>query len=162
MCIVLRVSLLPNPLESRPPRSACSRASLAYRSHFLEVFVHAGGEPPLASLRDAIPFAVRCRWCRRCAPQPPANRSESSGFVPRHPEGMPAISRGLSAATPPETERNGPDPDRGRSRFNQDIWRHIQFRLYRASPPIPRGTISRDDAPLDWRCNAARLPARWR
>src|SRR5205823_1803680 len=45
------------------------------------------------------------RWYRRCAPQPPANGFEASGFAEarhHHPGGMPAISRGLSAATPPE------------------------------------------------------------
>ena len=51
---------------SLPWAIACSRVSLPYRSHFQEVFVHAGGG---------------------------------------HPGGMPAVSRGLSAAISPESIR---------------------------------------------------------
>src|SRR6266487_4010483 len=84
----------------------------------------------LASLRDANGFGTLIRWYRRVAPQPPANRSEPSGFVTAypgenhlivcangHPGGMPAISRGLreARAPPPERSRNRLDLARGRS-----------------------------------------------
>jgi len=34
----------------------------------------------LASLRDAVALGMVIRWCRRFAPQPPANGWEPSGF----------------------------------------------------------------------------------
>ena len=90
----------------------------------------------LASLRDAKSNLIPVRWCRSSLAQPPANRSEPSGFVPGHPGesglsdmghpsgfgndpghpgGMPAISRGLSGATPPVPGTKARDPGRGRS-----------------------------------------------
>ena len=41
---LIRLSALPTPPESPPPRSACSPASVPYRPHLLQVLVHAGGE----------------------------------------------------------------------------------------------------------------------
>jgi len=87
----------------------------------------------LAFLRNAGWLATGIRWCRRCAPQPPANGFEPSGFGTTplrasgrtqcgagsgHPGGMPAISRGVSEARaiPPVSSRKRHDPGRGRSR----------------------------------------------
>ena len=59
------------------------------------------------------------RLMRRVAPQPPANVWEPSGFGEGGcifiPDGMAAISRGLSGATPPERGNGEHDPGRGRS-----------------------------------------------
>ena len=39
-----------------------------------------GSKSMLASLQDAIPLPAWFRWCRRCAPGPPANFSQASGL----------------------------------------------------------------------------------
>jgi uncharacterized protein len=44
---------------------------------------HPAGAIALASLRDALFLSFVIRWCRRFAPQPPANGSEPSGFAAR-------------------------------------------------------------------------------
>ena len=89
---------------------------------------------------------VRFRGCRRCAPQPPANRSQRSALPGtwtlrerkvsllvqthlrpfRQAGGLPAISRGLSAATSPvnESETRGTAnavPAGGRARAGATI-----------------------------------------
>ena len=77
---------------------------------------------------------------RLIAPNPPGScpdlARDSRSILPEDPGGMRAISRGLSAATPPETKRSKHDPGKGRSRFNQGIADGIQFRPWCAAKVI--------------------------
>src|SRR5689334_10109415 len=66
-------------------------------------WVAAGGVTELlASLRDAPRRRSVIRWCRRCAPQPPANGCQASGLDGDHHSGCVSVG-----TRPPTTAKAG-------------------------------------------------------
>ena len=83
-------------------------------------------------------------------------------FRPSHPGGMPAGSRWLSAAIPPEPDAPMPSRTPAGCQLNRDTARRRPPWVSEETPPTPPGTISAGGAPPGARHNRApsRVPRR--
>ena len=87
-----------------------------------------------------VPF--RFRGWRSCLALPPANGSHPSGMTAVEPGGFGAISRWLSAATPPETRRHPSRIPEGCQRWGA-AWAMDRTRLRFLRDQVMRGRVIR-------------------